>query len=181
MRIWRQEGTLQGLVQIYSKKQIMGRDGEKWLRGDFKAGGNSWWLDLTGFLLKAAQDKSAATLMGGRMRVLIRYQERFDTEDEGWPFPLNWLAGFLLKLSYAVVRARPKDKVYWEKCLEKVGLSLVKKSLSVRGSTLLIFYLDSPGLPLDWLHHFLKTFTFHLWQQNTKVFLFSSFPSGPSR
>ena len=42
-----------------------------------------------GFLLKAAQDKSAATLMGGRMRVLIRYQERFDTEDEGWAFPLN--------------------------------------------------------------------------------------------
>ena len=69
----------------------MGRDGEKWLRGDFKARGNSWWLDLTGFLLKAAQDKSAATLMGGRMRVLIRYQEWFDTEDEGWEFSLNWL------------------------------------------------------------------------------------------
>ena len=129
MRIGRQEANLQGSVGIYSKKQVMGRGEETWLRGDFKARGNSWRLDLKGFLLKAAQDKSAATLMGGRMRVFIRYQERFDTEDEGWAFSLNWLAWFLLKLSYADVRAKPKDKVYWQKHLEEVGLSLVKKSL----------------------------------------------------
>lgn len=98
-------------------------------RRKFQGWGNSRWLDLTGFLLKAAQDKSAATLMGGRMRVLIRYQERSHTEDESWAFSLNWLAGFLLKLSYADVKARPKDKVYWEKNFEEVGLTLVKKRL----------------------------------------------------